>query len=526
MAAFASLPESLLHRAFLGAGPSSWFPLLCADQEVSQLAAAFLEALPELDAKAHPGLSLQQLADACPSLSLLRLNCLPVSDRDLCILCLGLSRLRSLQLRECSAITDVGLSAVFSSCTELRCLDISWNEHVTDAPFPHMPLKLEKLYAVGCKKLTEAAVSHLGARCSELQVLHVARSLDRIGATPSELAVSVRKLKALREVSLLDFAFDEDLISALASLPLLRSVEIWSFDVGAVTETGIVRLAEGLGDSLFKLSLDTLCLRGSRALEALAESCPALAELMLDGSGPGQEDCCQLGCLEARALPGALVKLRLPSCGLQGTFDCSELQCLRLLNLFDNEGLTGLKGASQPLRALNIGATSCTQMEGFSFEHLELLDVSDLGWDDAEMERLLLCCHSLKWAVLGGNCLSSSLLTKFVSQAWSLTHLSVSSCGDLVELAQSLVKAPPSASCAPSMELMELSEQAVPAIAEWLRPDSSGSGTWLRRPGRRAVQAWILENTDCSSPFGRPDNAADSWLPAEPEPPLFCGNIS
>uniref|UniRef100_A0ABP0RJV4 Mitochondrial n=1 Tax=Durusdinium trenchii TaxID=1381693 RepID=A0ABP0RJV4_9DINO len=225
-----------------------------------------------------------------------------------------------------------------------------------------------------------------------------------------------------------DVPLDDELLVALSAKPLV-SLELWSFHGDRwMTSEGVVELARASLRDLRKLSLDSFVFQNSEVLQSLSSHCEALQELLLEGTIP----CC-IGPICGTLRWANLEKLRLASCGLSGKLNCSQLPKLRYLWLFENSGLTSIQGCGQQMVPLNLGLTSCTEIQDFRLDVLTMLDVSSLMLSDAQLAELLgPCARSVRRAVLGGNRISEDdVLLDFLRSARDLHSLSlVGALGD------------------------------------------------------------------------------------------------
>ncbi|CAK9100104.1 Peroxiredoxin-5 [Durusdinium trenchii] len=188
------------------------------------------------------------------------------------------------------------------------------------------------------------------------------------------------------------------------------------------------------------------------------------------------------------------------------------------------------RGCGQQMVALNLGLTSCTEIQeraDFRLDVLTMLDVSSLMLSDAQLAELLgPCARSVRRAVLGGNRISEDdVLLDFLRSARDLHSLSlVGALGDGWGCLNALVEESVDA-LAPKLELLELSEQSCTGLASAFSVESSPTGsTFLQRStGRvratpaargRRVRLWIVTSGEHLSPYGRMERMDDSWLPA------------
>ena len=486
-----------------------WQSLSVTCRSAFNFISGFLQKLHSLDLSGNGKVSnLSGLARACPNLADLCLNTLLITSYQLTSASTYLSMLQALHLRECPLLTDSVLHSIFKKLM-LRSLDVSWAAEFSDAPWAHAPASLREFRGVGCEHLTERVAVHLSDRCPHLEVLHSSRHINWIGASRTELLGSLLEMESLRDVSFQDIPLDDDLLSMLACQPHLSRIQLWSYNSEQhITDEGVMLLARSLGSTLVKLSLDSFVFNGAGVLTALSSLCWNLQELLLEGNAQ-----CQIGRIDGLKLPAKLAKLRLPGCGLVGFMDLSNLFDLHYLWLFDNPGLEGVQGGGQQLKVLNLGSTSCKSIQSFGFGSLDLLDVSSTCLPEKDLAAILLTSPVLTRAVLGGNMVSPALLVAFVQQASWLRNLSLCGVGaGLVALAR-LLSGP--GLVAPDLELLEISEASCPMVAEWLSLESAFGQASQLMLGRSSkdIQIWMIEELEHTSPYGRIDGAADSWLP-------------
>mmetsp|Transcript_14413 Transcript_14413/g.32809 ORF Transcript_14413/g.32809 Transcript_14413/m.32809 type:complete len:510 (+) Transcript_14413:39-1568(+) len=507
MGALRDVDDGVLWRIVGALGLGEWQPLSLTCRAWRDSVLDFLRGLQELDLSSSGRPNLRCVACACPNLRELYLSTLLIRSDSLLCAPQHLSKLQALHLRECPLLTDAGLNAIFE-LSDLRSLDVSWASEFSDAPWSLAPAALREFRGLGCEHLTERVVVHLASRCPRLEVLHSSRHLNWIGATRPELVAALKTMVGLRDLSFQDIPLDDELMYALACLPLLARLELWSYNSEQyITDAGFTFLVETVGQSMTKISLDTFVFRGAGVLAALSSTCEALQELLLEGTAP-----CTIGDVTGVRLPSTLVKLRLVTCGLVGSMDCSHVQGLRYLWLFDNPGLETIISGGQQLKTLNLGSTRCRRLENFDFCHVDLLDLSSIWLAERALELIVLSMPLLTRAVLGNNTLPSSLLIALLNNARCLKNLSLCGVGDrtgLSSLAQQLSETLPGA-FAPSLELLEIAEGSCALLADWISVEQAT--TVLRRIGKE-VRLWMVEHGEHASPYGRLGGADDSWLP-------------
>eukprot|EP00435_Cladocopium_sp_Y103_P030476 s1393_g7.t1 len=503
LAAMDVLHEDLLDRLLHCLPGRGWRALGAATRAARAALRSFLAERGEvkLTQMAFRCWPLEPIALACPRLQRLSLfqvdlPLIPVTARS--AWCQGFEHLGSLQrldLVECRFVNDEVLDLIFAGrCgSSLQTLDVSWSGEFSDGPWSRAPVSLKHFYGIGCEHLTERVMVHLGARCPELTLLHASRHLNWIGSTRSELLTAFSQMKCLEDLALQDIPLDDELLNTLAQLQTLQQLQLWSFSTGpglCMTGRGVQQLAFSL-TSLKKLSLDSFVFESAQPLHCLSSHCPALCELLLEGTQP-----CSIGTLGHLCFSN-LVKLRLASCGVAGQLDCSAMPLLRYLWLFDNTGLTKIRGSGQALEVLNLGSTGCLSIEGFEFQRLVMLDLSVLRLRDDQLSPILRKAPNLIKAVLGENFISPELLVEFLTSARQLKNLSLccsDASGSLTLLSMSLSERPP-ADFAVKLQLMELYEASCTLLASSMSVEASrvGGSAVIKRAGGVRVRLWVVD---------------------------------
>jgi hypothetical protein len=178
--------------------------------------------------------------------------------------------LRVLDLRECRALTDIGVGAVLEVCTRLADLNLS------------------VVYLI-----SDEGLRHLARSSATIRTLELARC-RHIGDPTLRLLSSC---SALRELSLAGCRVTDEGLRALSCCRLLHSLNVTDCD--DISDQGLVDLAAGCrGLQTIVLSR---CVVSDRGVVALAEHCTQLRDVVLfectrvgDAGVAALATCCEL----------------------------------------------------------------------------------------------------------------------------------------------------------------------------------------------------------------------------------------
>lgn len=140
---------------------------------------------------------LSQLAEAGNGLERIDVSETDISDVGVQYLASHCPRLTELLVWNCSRVTDMGLHHIAASCPLLRMLDVG-SERITDVGLKYVSrLKhLETLELFGCEKITDAGVQELLASCTKLRRLN----LGDTGITDASLRLISQALPNLMDL--------------------------------------------------------------------------------------------------------------------------------------------------------------------------------------------------------------------------------------------------------------------------------------------------------------------------------------
>ena len=109
--------------------------------------------------------------------------------------------LLSLNLTDCSNITDLSVSEVARRCSKLHTLNLSsYGSYITDLSVSEVARRCSKLHTLdleGCWKITDASVSEVARLCSKLHTLNLRWCESITDASVSEVARRCSKLHTL-----------------------------------------------------------------------------------------------------------------------------------------------------------------------------------------------------------------------------------------------------------------------------------------------------------------------------------------
>jgi hypothetical protein len=278
----------------------------------------------------------------------------PVGDEELAIL-EGLPQLRKLDLGQCPALTDAGLTHL-EGLTQLRELELNWCRALTDAGLAHVGglVQLEKVALHACEALTGAELAHLN-RLAQLRELDLGGCSALTDAGLAHLA----GLPRLQKLGLWGCrALTDAGLACLNRLPQLRELDLRQCE--AASDAGLAHLArlsrlqrldlwgcEGLTDA------GLAHLKGLTQLQGLnLGRCPGLTDAGL----AHLRGLTQLQELELWGCPG------LTDAGLAHLAGLTQLRELALdgCEAITDAGLVYLRGLTE-LALLNVRGTQVSQ---------------------------------------------------------------------------------------------------------------------------------------------------------------------
>jgi hypothetical protein len=96
----------------------------------------------------------------------------------------------------CTKITAIALTELCLACPRIYSLNLKDCTKITDDMFKHIGQEITFLDLIGCESITDAAISEVARRCKQLVTLKVSsRNVTDIGVL--ELAENSRLLKNL-----------------------------------------------------------------------------------------------------------------------------------------------------------------------------------------------------------------------------------------------------------------------------------------------------------------------------------------
>ncbi|KAK7345181.1 hypothetical protein VNO77_15735 [Canavalia gladiata] len=208
----------------------------------------------------------------------------------------SLQSLESLNLNGCQKISDTGIEAITSCCSQLKSFSIYWNVRVTDTGILHIVRNCKHIIDLnisGCKSISDRGVQLIAENYPELESLNLTRCVKltddglkkllqrclflqslNLYALSSFTDEAYRKLCLLARLKILDLCGAQNLsdggVSCISKCKNLVSLNLtWCV---RVTDEGVISIAEGC-TSLEFLSLFGIIGVTDKCLEALSKSC-------------------------------------------------------------------------------------------------------------------------------------------------------------------------------------------------------------------------------------------------------------
>ncbi|KAJ4719119.1 F-box/LRR-repeat 3-like protein [Melia azedarach] len=162
----------------------------------------------------------------CFKLQSLKLGiCSNITDDGLKHVGSGCSKLKELDLYRCSGITDIGIAAVSHDCPSLEMINIAYNERVTDASLISLSKcsRLKVLEIRGCSCVSSVGLSAIAMGCKQLAILDIKKcfNINDNGMLP--LAQNSQNLK---QINLSYCSVTDAGLIALASIKHLQNITI------------------------------------------------------------------------------------------------------------------------------------------------------------------------------------------------------------------------------------------------------------------------------------------------------------
>ncbi|KAA8580159.1 hypothetical protein FQN60_005694 [Etheostoma spectabile] len=251
--------------------------------------------------------SLGRIAQYLKNLEVLELGgCSNITNTGLLLIAWGLHRLKSLNLRSCRHVSDVGIGhlagmtrSAAEGCLNLEYLTLQDCQKLTDLSLKHISKGLTKLRVLNlsfCGGISDAGMIHLSHMAS-LWSLNL-RSCDNISDTGTmHLAMGTLRLSGL-DVSFCDKIGDQTLAYIAQGLYQLKSLSLCSCHI---SDDGINRMVRQMHE-LRTLNIGQCVRITDKGLELIADHLTQLAGIDLYGctkiTKRGLERITQLPCLK------------------------------------------------------------------------------------------------------------------------------------------------------------------------------------------------------------------------------------
>jgi hypothetical protein len=249
---------------------------------------------------------------------------------DPCLVALSnCSSLRSIQLRECALVTDIGVGALVEKCTKLQRVDLCRCTNIGDEPIIALAKNCPKLQTlvVAKSKVTGKAIMAIAGSCRHLRWLDVNKTnmTDEAVIALSQNCISLQYLNLGGNTQISDAS-----VTKLAER--CPRLEVLYVDGTQITDTTALKIVEGC------TKLHTLGLGGTKitdkTIATIADKCTRLHTLDLCDTEVSDSGVMQI----INKLGGQLKALKLGGTEITNTCvpkiaaKCKEIECLDLGN--------------------------------------------------------------------------------------------------------------------------------------------------------------------------------------------------
>ncbi|KAI9081007.1 hypothetical protein K1719_036987 [Acacia pycnantha] len=212
-------------------------------------------------------------------------KCLGVTDVGLASVAVGCSNLKSLSLKWCFEISNLGIDLLCKKCLDLEILDISYLKLTSESlkSIASLP-KLELLVMVGCSFVDDVGLRFLEKGCPHLKAIDVSRC-DFVSSSALTSLVSGRSSLVQIDARYCFLAFwTGAFISLVECLKNLQNLTVIRIDAVQVSDLALQIIGTGC-KSLLEIGLSK-CIGvtniGIMQLVSGCDSCPHLICLMLE----------------------------------------------------------------------------------------------------------------------------------------------------------------------------------------------------------------------------------------------------
>jgi hypothetical protein len=270
-----------------------------------------------------------------------------VTDKEMLIMFGGerFSELRTLNLCNCSNITDASVMEVARRCSNLQTLDLDCCSNITDASVSEVARRCSNLQTLNldrCSNITDASVSEVARRCSNLQTLNLPGKfydygISRWSVSPNITDASVLEVaRGCSNLQSLNLTNCQGNITGASVLEVVRRCSnLQTLNLGGcsnITDASLLEIARGCTN--LKTFSAPSCITDD-SLREVARRCSNLRTLNLGGC----RNITDASVLEIARRCLHLQKLDLNHCSnitdaslLEVARGCSNLQWLCLMN--------------------------------------------------------------------------------------------------------------------------------------------------------------------------------------------------
>ena len=410
--------------------------------------------------------ALAKLMAACPKLPPSELKSNRKGDKYCRALRLSHSHLSSIDLSECALLTDIGLSALSTSCPNLVAVNVLSCRQVTDAGLARLVrrlpiLELEKLQAHGKGDAFCDAVAAMHAELTELDLSESAvltvkgvmtlmkscsqlRKLLLVGCKnidDAALAMLIKEFPRLDPNTIVSWNKSDLFCAAVAAeRPNLTAIDLSG---GEVTLDGVLKLASGCS-RLKNLDI-SLCSeikpRVNMSLDQLGQTCPYLSSINFAGCKDAVTDESMVRIAKTCRLltnvcVSSCIKLSSEST-IKFVSNCKKLKSLDLSECVDavTDTVIGAIGKHPKLLKLDVArctrlTKACTALMPPQLKHLNLARCENIAQVGSLGSR---CAELIGLNVAGCKLIGNGTIIELSQKCRSLEELVLAGCVNVTD---------------------------------------------------------------------------------------------
>ena len=206
-------------------------------------------------------------------------NCSRVIDSEISRIGKKCQELCNIDLGHCSQLSDSGVIGLVERCPQLMSLDLSGNNQITDLAMSKMRvcLELKELNLSDCINITDAGISKIGEGCAQLQSLNLDECIEVTDVGITKIGEGCLQL---RKLNLEDCSQVTDVGISKIGEGCLQLQELHLSSCNKVTDVGISKIGEACAQ-LQSLDLGGCSNVTDAGISKIGEGCPQLQRLDL-----------------------------------------------------------------------------------------------------------------------------------------------------------------------------------------------------------------------------------------------------